>query len=409
MQNKTYIHAGYLIDGSGNPPVANRLLVIESGKITAIEPFSTGLGLADSQVTKLAHCMLLPPLVDSHLHLFMSGTTDRVVRDRQLTESCDALNPVISRHVQDLFNHGVLAFRDGGDHGGCGLRYMREIGHPGVTGVMTGRAFHKRGRYGTLIGRSPVENETLAQAYHRCHDDIDQVKLVNSGLNSLKIHGKQTKPQFSGSEIAELVLAAEADGRPVMVHANGVEPVRSAVQAGCRSIEHGYFMGEENLNLMADTGCVWVPTLFTMKAYGLYADPRENQVDSAVVAKNLEDQLRLLQKAREIGVTVALGTDAGSLGVLHGESMVEEMKLFLQAGYTFAETIRCCSCNGSKLLGLDKSGLLEKGAPATFLVARGTPAQLPRKLSYLEGIYIDGEQSPLYRKNPVKEAVASKN
>jgi len=28
--------------------------------------------------------------------------------------------------------------------------------------------------------------------------------------------------------------------------------------------------------------------------------------------------------------------------------------------------------------------------------------QLPRKLSYLEGIYIDGMPSPAYRKNPVK-------
>ncbi|EKD36773.1 MAG: hypothetical protein ACD_75C01377G0001, partial [uncultured bacterium] len=107
---------------------------------------------------------------------------------------------------------------------------------------------------------------------------------------------------------------------------------------------------------------------------------------------------------RELGVDVALGTDAGSLGVLHGESVVEEMKLFMKAGYSLPEAIRCATLNGARLLGLDNFGLIAKGRAATFLVARGGPAQLPRKLTYLEGIYLGGLPSKLYRKNPVKNA-----
>jgi len=106
--------------------------------------------------------------------------------------------------------------------------------------------------------------------------------------------------------------------------------------------------------------------------------------------------------ARQLGVNVAMGTDAGSLGVLHGESMVEEMKLFQKAGYSLAETVRCATSNGARLLDLDDFGLLVKGKAATFLVARGAPSLLPRKLSYLEDIYINGQPSTLYRKNPVK-------
>jgi len=109
-----------------------------------------------------------------------------------------------------------------------------------------------------------------------------------------------------------------------------------------------------------------------------------------------------LALARELGVNVALGTDAGSLGVLHGESLVEEMKLYMKAGYTLAETVRCAGENGARLLGLEDFGILAKGKTATFLVARGTPAQLPRKILYLEAIYVNGRPSPLYRKNPVK-------
>lgn len=402
MQKKQFIRVGYLIDGSGAGVKENCLLVVENGLISDVLPASQELGLAAEQIVDLSYCTILPPLIDCHVHLFMSGTTDRAVRDRQLVAGYEELTPVMGRHVQDLFNHGVLAFRDGGDRGGAATRYMHEVGHPAVVGRMSGRAYHAPGRYGKLIGRSPHQGETLAAAYQRRQEDIDQVKLVNSGLNSLKNFGKQTRPQFAPAEIRELVEAAERDGRPVMVHVNGAEPVRETILAGCRSIEHGYFMGDENLQLMADKGTFWVPTLFTMKAYGMFADPAENLVDKNVAVRNLESQLQQLARARELGVRVALGTDAGSLGVLHGEAVVEEMKLYAQAGYSLPEIVHSCSRVGAELLGLHNFGLLAAGCPAHFLVARGTPAQLPRKLTYLEAIFLDGQASPLYRKNPVK-------
>ena len=174
-----------------------------------------------------------------------------------------------------------------------------------------------------------------------------------------------------------------------MVHANGRLPVQLAVVGGCHSIEHGFFMGRENFELMAEKGTFWVPTVFTMKAYGINIHAAQAGADRQVVEKNLDHQLEQLAMARELGVNVALGTDAGSLGVLHGESMVEEMKLYKKAGYSLAETIRCATHNGARLLGIDDFGLLANGKTATFLVSRGAPAQLPRKLSYLEEIYFE--------------------
>jgi imidazolonepropionase-like amidohydrolase len=117
--------------------------------------------------------------------------------------------------------------------------------------------------------------------------------------------------------------------------------------------------------------------------------------------KVLAEQLSQLRFARKSGVTTAVGTGAGSIGILHGESMVEEMKLFIKAGYSLAETIRCASENGARFFGMEKLGLLTIGRKATFLIARGTAQQLPRKLSYLEGIYIDGKPSIEYRKIPL--------
>ncbi len=400
----TYILAGWLIDGTGNNVQEKMLLKIEGGRFRAIEKYSPDDGLDTSLLIDLSRFTLLPPLVDCHVHLFMSGTTDPRLRERQLIAGYDELRPAIARHLGDLFGHGVLAARDGGDPGGFALRYRREERMPAEMILrLAGRAWHRKGRYGGIVGRCVEEGERLDEAYTREGDGAaDLVKIMQSGLNSLKYFGKQTPPQFTSEELAGLVRAAGDRGQKVMVHANGREPVRLAVEAGCHSIEHGYFMGRDNLLRMAEKGTFWVPTLMPMKGYldnvgaaGAGADPK-------VIEKTLDDQLAHLTLAREQGVKVALGTDAGGLGVLHGEAVVEELKLFIKAGYTLPEALRCATLNGARLLGLDDIGLLVKGLPATFLVVRGGPAQLPRKLRYLEGIYLNGLPSQSYRRDPVK-------
>ncbi len=224
--------------------------------------------------------------------------------------------------------------------------------------------------------------------------------MVNSGLNSLTSYGLMTDPQFSLEQLSDLVAEAHRTGARVMVHANGEIPVRIAIEAGCDSIEHGFFMGRKNLQLMADRGIYWVPTVYTMKACALNAGNYRSTMDKKVVERNLSQQLQQLALARELGVKVALGTDSGSIGVLHGESLVEEMKLFMQAGFSLSETICSATRHGAQLLGLEELGALEVGKPAHFLVTRGTPAQLPRKLTYLEKIYLNGMPSDVYRRDP---------
>ncbi len=111
---------------------------------------------------------------------------------------------------------------------------------------------------------------------------------------------------------------------------------------------------------------------------------------SKVIQQTLESQLTQMTQAKEYGVRVALGTDAGCSGILHGESVVEELRLFMKAGYSLVEAVKCASTNGAALLGENTIGPISKDRPAHFIVARATPAMLPRKLSYLEAIYLNG-------------------
>ena len=396
-----YILAGWLIDGSGRPPRKSVLLKIENGVICQISSFNPGDPVESGRFTDLSFATIAPPFIDCHAHLAFSGTTDQRIRKQQVEYSFEEIQPIIRRHMVYLFRHGVLAVRDAGDRGGYVLRYLAEsaiVPAEPLVVKTSGRAWHQRNRYGRMIGRCPEEDETLDEAFLREIVHGDLVKLVNSGTNSLVDFGRETEPQFSVAEMKSVVALAEKTGRKVMVHANGRIPVRLALEAGCHSIEHGYFMGRENLRLMAEKGVVLIPTLYAMKACSEWADTAQER---EIAAKNLGHQVEQVALAREFGVKVALGTDAGSPGVLHGESIVEELKLLLKAGYSLGEAIQCATDTGARLLDID-AGLLTVGRPAHFLVTRGTPAQLPRKFSYLEAVYLAGKPSPYYRKNPIR-------
>lgn len=403
QQSIQYVRVGSLIDGHGCPVRKNQCIIIDRGSITKICDDTSPETIPAEQLTDLSHCVVLPVLIDSHVHLCMSGTIDQEFREKQLDASYQELIPIIEEHLRHHFSHGVLAVRDGGDQGAHVLRYLEELHDPTNLPARTispGSAYHQRDRYGSLIGVCTAGDETLLQAFLRRAQPTKLVKVVNSGVNSLTSFGKQTDPQFSTEQLKEMVDQAKRQGCKVMVHANGKAPVRGAIEAGCNSIEHGFFMGRENLELMAENNIFWVPTIYTMKACAQNAGHYRSTIEKNVVEQNLAHQLEQLALARELGVKVALGTDSGSIGVLHGESMVEEMKLFMQAGFSLSETVRCATEHGARLLGLDEFGALEPGKPANFLVTRGTTAQLPRKLTYMETIYLDGQPSQAYRRDP---------
>jgi imidazolonepropionase-like amidohydrolase len=283
----------------------------------------------------------------------------------------------------------VVAVRDGGGGRGNALRFAkrRPERETPVRVLAAGRAWHRSGRYGRLIGRPPESGLGLAQAIRREHEPADHIKIVNSGLNSLTEYGRQSAPQFDLEEMSAAVRAAAERGLPVMAHANGEAPVRIAVLAGCRSVEHGFFMGRENLARLAERGVTWVPTAVTMLAYARHF--RRIGKNPDVARRTLDHQLEQLAMARRLGVEVALGTDSGSPGVLHGEGVVEELSLLVQAGFGLEEAIGCATRSGAKLIGAD-FGRLERGRPATFVAVNGEPSGLLRELKNVREVFIDG-------------------
>ena len=97
-------------------------------------------------------------------------------------------------------------------------------------------------------------------------------------------------------------------------------------QAGVDSLEHGNYMDEETLSMLADSDTVWVPTLVTVRnllGCGRY-DDEVHQADHCT-GREPGTSLRFAKK-----VKVAPGSDAGAYMVSHGKGICQEYEAFCQ-------------------------------------------------------------------------------
>ncbi len=375
------VKTGGLIDGTGAPIRMNAFVTIKNGVIQTISgviPPDNGDAADRGEFIDLTDYTVLPALIDSHVHLCMSAEGDGKDRQRQFTAGFEDRLPVIEKHIAQTMAAGVLAVRDGGDAGGHVVAYKNEYGEtsPSCLNVMaSGRACYKPGRYGCLVGGKPLPDADGIATLKKQVSATDQIKLINSGLNSLTTFGKQTRPQFTPDELKAVVRLAKNNKQRVMVHANGEAPVREAVMAKVSSIEHGFFMGRDNLERLVDNGVFWVPTAVTMKAFTAIGRDK-----NGIAARNLDDQIQQMAWARKAGVRVALGTDAGSPGVAHGQGVAQELALLLEAGYSVETAVQCATENGAELLGLTDRGALTPGKKAHFIAIKGGREQFPKSL-----------------------------
>lgn len=384
-----FVIAGRLIDGFGGPVRRNVLLTVINGTITAME--DGGAPPKQAIVHDFSHCTILPALIDCNVSLSRSPSVDLAVQETAATANMNSKRTLVNQHIHYCHTYGVLGLGDGDDETNLVSSHLTEIPSPLSTVIRTSGPLR--------TDTSVVPSDFIKVAYSA---SIDADHPSDSDLN-----------------LGNLQNILEKNNCKKMVLANGVQQVEDALRAGCDAIEQGYDMGEQNLKEMAKRGVLWIPNVLRAKnsldscggggevccrfSQRYVAPGKAIPGAETFWKKTLAKQIELLGMAHKLGVKTAIGTGAGSTGIVHGESVMEEMKLFIKAGYTLEETVRCGSENGAEFFSMDTLGGLKVGRQATFLISRGTVKQLPRKLSFLEGIYISGAPSELYNKNPVQQ------
>lgn len=395
MDGTRFIVAGSFIDGSGADVRRKVFLAVKDGIITAIGSAADLPGNEVSAIDDFLHCTIVPALVDCSVSLSHSPSVDRRVRLSAEEAGSAAKAAMLEQHIRYCHDHGVLGAADCNDITGLVKRYQEEKAQESIIDLRTSGCLCRKRQ------DCPAGSQT----------GLDFLKIGYSG----NIEDEEAPyPRLSQEDLCRILQ--HRGGKKAVVVANGRQQVEEALQAGCDAIEQGYGMGEDNLRKMAEKDVLWIPSVLrarnALAGAGTggdvccrfsqrYAAPGKPVPGAeAFWQKMLAEQLTQLRLAGKLGVTTAVGTGAGSAGIIHGESVVEEMKLFIKAGYSLEEAIRCASENGAGFFGMEKPGRLTAGRQATFLIARGTVKQLPRKLSYLEGIYVNGAPSITYSKDP---------
>ena len=99
MRTGRGVVAGWMAVGSGRPLTRNRFIEIRSGRIHRIRT-DDGEDRAAPGIFDWSGGMVIPGLIGAHVHFFMSGTLDPVIRKRQRAASYDALKGVMARHAE---------------------------------------------------------------------------------------------------------------------------------------------------------------------------------------------------------------------------------------------------------------------------------------------------------------------
>lgn len=260
---------------------------------------------------------------ECHAHIIMDGVNYRKAVD--LHED-GVKDEVIHAHLKAYKDAEVFFVRDGGDSYGVSKRTKELASSYGIDYRTPVFAIHKEGHYGGIVGKSfTTMKEFHERVLEAKREGADFIKIMTTGLMDFADNGAVTGTPLDASEVKEMVHIAHGEGFSVMSHTNGVYGVQAAVNAGVDSVEHGNYMDEETISMLADSNTVWVPTLVTvrnLKGCGRFEDE--------VLFPIMEKAEQNVKLAFEKGVKAALGSDGGAYMVPHGTGIIDEYHAFLQ-------------------------------------------------------------------------------
>ncbi|HXX38193.1 MAG TPA: amidohydrolase family protein [bacterium] len=382
----TLIKAGRLIDGTGGPPRRDVAVLVEGGRIAEVRPASAAAAGDRVTVHDYPDLTLMPGLIDAHDHIAHFGHD--LKRRMNTAPSLAVLQ--VGRWATETLLAGVTTFRDaaGAD---LGLKMAIDQGViPGPRLVISLVIITQTGGHGDLIQpcgltsdfpRLPGVPDGIADGPDECRKKVrevirlgaDWIKVATTGGVGSPRGGPATR-QFTLEELRAMVDEAHAAGKGVMVHAHGGDGLRLCLDAGVDSIEHAAVADEADIERMARQGIWLVPTLSVTQRMKERLDADPTSLPAYVAAKLplvFDTQRRNFRRAREGGVKIAMGTDAGALG--HGQNG-KELLYMVQAGMTPMEAIVASTRAAAALLGMaDSLGTVEAGKRADLILVDGDP------------------------------------
>ena len=408
-----YVHPS-IFDATGGPVVVDGLLVVRGDRIVLVGTYAKKNIPKGAKVVDLTGKWVVPGLVDSHIHFFQSGGlyTRPDIIDLRGQLSYDEELKGIKARLGDTFKRylasGVTAVVDvGGPFWNFQVRREAADTADAPRVAVAGPLVSTVARPQLDLGDPPImkvetEEEARKLVRRQLEHKPDLIKiwfiLPESGDVSENLH-----------LVKATIDEAHAAGVRVAVHATELETARASIKAGADILVHSVhdaLVDAEFVKLLKESNTIYTTTLVVYEGYGKvlgrsphtidierrFGDPwvirswselgpyeseEEHQKARSRferMKKRMPIMLANLKTLQDAGVTIAMGTDAGNIGTVHGPSVHREFELMVEAGLSPQQILIAATRNAALVFSPEPEfGTLQPGKYADLLILNENP------------------------------------
>ncbi|HWP47925.1 MAG TPA: amidohydrolase family protein [Candidatus Limnocylindrales bacterium] len=428
------IVGGTLIQTDGTDPLEDSVVLIEGNKIIKVGKLKEIPIPQDAQIINAKGKWIIPGLVDAHVHFFQSGglyTRPDILDLRKYRPYQEELS-WIKAHLTDTFARYLR----------CGVTSVVDVGGPlwnfKVRELAQRTALTPRVAVaGPLIStyqpeelttedppvikvNSPEEARALVRRQAEWQPDLIKIWFI-----LLPGH----KPERYFSLIQTIIEESHHHGIRVVVHATELETARVAVKAGADILAHSVddeIVDREFIQLLKENHVIYTSTLMVSQRYREVLSQQirlttpEREIANPYILSTLFDlgklppedipphilsrirnpkpifpnpiPLKNLKLLQDAGVTLAVGTDAGNIGTLHGPAIFRELELMAEAGLSNQQILTAATIHGAELMGRSQElGSLEAGKLADMVILHANPLARIQNTRSIDLVIKDGQ------------------
>ena len=374
----TAIRAGNLIDPAAGTALKGQIILVKDGKIVEVGP---KVQIPDvAEIIDLTNAWVMPGLMDGHTHITLdfdmsSGFDTIYLRESSAMRALRGL-----KTAQDILQTGFTVVRDVGNDANYAAVDIRDAIRKGwfigPTVLTTGKIIAPFG--GQTHRISPEQGRFWLFEYIDA-DTVDEVRKavrqnIYYGADAIKLVSDNSAFYYTVEEIRAASEEAHAAGLVVSVHVMGGEAARNVILGGADSIEHGFDLSDELLELMKEKGTWLLGTEFP-QAHLEKLDPAGTMGQAKEEAAKYIDRLK---RAYKIGVKMAFSTDSVSNlpGKNRGDMMLDYLDMWEAAGVPPAATLKAMTTDAAEFLRIGKTrGSIAKGMAADIIATPANPLE----------------------------------
>ena len=407
-----------LIDGTGDPPKPNSVIIITGNKIVAVtneteyhnQYFYSLINneTARVNVLNLTGKYVIPGLFDMHAHV--AG-----VRKNSYNQNFS------ENALKMLLDYGVTTIRSpaGPTYESIALKHNVSEGNIEGPEIFTAGVLLNGPQIAIPFVEAQISTEEQAreEVRRQAEAGVDFIKLY-VGLPPNLVRAAIDEAHSQGIRvIGHLYMTSWTDaanlGIDALTHGVPVNPFllpsgdrrEQFIENGGGPFEHFLWLDlvdlnsteiEEMINALVENDIPVDPTLSIYEAMlkddDGFSDP-QNQLRWAKV-------LQLTKIMYDNGVQILSGSDIPNFGLVPGASLHNELELLVEAGIKPLEVTEIATNNGATALGIDdRVGTIQPGKEADMIILSANPIENISNTKEIEAVLVDGRFANIDKSN----------